>query len=42
MGRIVVLLIRPILFLTPLAVAVVIASEESAPRRTVLNTFLKH
>ena len=36
MGLIVVLLIKPILFLTPLAVTVVIASEESVPRRTAL------
>lgn len=36
MERIVVLLIKPILFLTPLAVAVFIALEESVPRRTGL------
>ena len=38
MERIVVLLIKPIFFLTPLAVAVAvfIASEESVPRRTGL------
>lgn len=36
MGRIVVLLIKPILFLTPLPVAVFIALEESVPRRTGL------
>lgn len=36
MERIVVLLIKPILFLTPLPVAVFIALEESVPRRTGL------
>lgn len=36
MERMVVLLIKPILFLTPLPVAVFIALEESVPRRTGL------
>lgn len=36
MERIVVLLIKPIFFLTPLPVAVFIALEESVPRRTGL------